>query len=63
MIKRFITSGYFGAGVGIGLYAANFDLPTPSYLVQIPFWILVASPLGSFWNKVGNYSCRKYYKK
>ena len=59
MIKRFITSGYFGAGVGIGLYAANNELPTASYLVQIPFWILVAGPLGSFWNQVSNNSCRK----
>lgn len=60
-MKKLITSGYFGLGVGIGLYANNSNLPTPAYLLNVPFWMLVMNPLGSFWNEVRDSTIiRKY---
>ena len=61
MMRKLLTSGYFGMGVGICLYANNSKLPPAAYLLNIPFWMFVINPLGSFWNQVlASFMVRKY---
>ena len=62
-MKKLITSGYFGVGVGIYLYINNPKLPAPAYLLNIPFWMLVMNPVGSFWNEVQSHVWLENTKK
>ena len=62
-MKKLITSGYFGMGVGLCLYGNNSTLPPPAYLLNIPFWMFIMNPFGSFWNEVPHSSIPRKFSE
>jgi hypothetical protein len=53
-MTKFIPPIFFGCGMSILLYGSMSNLPTPAYLVNIPFWPLVVLPSGLLWKHVLN---------
>ena len=49
-MKKLITTGYFGIGIGILLFNSNQNLPKNSYIAHIPFYMFISGPLASLWH-------------
>ena len=59
-MSRLLPPLFVGCGVGIILFGARNDLPTPAYFVSIPFWPMLVMPSGLLWRNVIEDKVRKY---